>query len=124
MTRAIKNPNAFTHWGISKSIQTRKSYSFHPNFSLNCGFCLRAIFATSLKSLNQSAKSSKITENANIKSTIKEIDTLLKDEMDKLIVNFKKNNPDFVSDYHNARVIIDPGSNGGNKKPTTDNKPK
>jgi hypothetical protein len=70
------------------------------------------------------AKASKVTENANIKTTIKEIDTLLKDEMDKLLVNFKKDNPDFVSDYHNARVIIDPGSNGGNKKPPTDNKPK
>ncbi len=70
------------------------------------------------------AKATKTTENANIKSTIKEVDALLKDEMDKLIVNFKKNNPDFVSDYFNARVIIDPGSNGGNKKTPTDNKPK
>jgi len=72
----------------------------------------------------KASKATKTTENANIKATVKEIDGILKDEMDKLVVNFKKDNPNFVSDYFNARVIIDPGSNGGNKKPPTDNKPK
>ena len=35
-------------------------------------------------------------------------DNILKNQLDKLIVNFKTTNPDFVSSYKNARTIIDP----------------
>ena len=66
-------------------------------------------------------KATKTTETANIKATIKDIDNVLKNEMDKLVVNFKAANPNFVSDYKNVRVIIDPNSGGGSKdKPTGD----
>ncbi len=55
-------------------------------------------------------KATKTTETANIKTTIKDIDNVLKNEMDKLVVSFKTANPNFASDYKNARVIIDPNS--------------
>ena len=60
-------------------------------------------------------KATKTTETANIKTTIKDIDNVLKNEMDKLVIGFKAANPNFVSDYKNARVIIDPNSGGGTK---------
>lgn len=56
------------------------------------------------------AKASKTTETANIKSIIKSIDDVLKNEMDKLVISFKNTNPKFVADYKNTRVIIDPSS--------------
>jgi hypothetical protein len=37
--------------------------------------------------------------------------------LDKLIGNFLKGNPDFVSDYHNARILIDLGSRSDKKSP-------
>lgn len=37
----------------------------------------------------------------------REGDAILKNEMDLLIVEFEKNNPDFVRNYKNARIIID-----------------
>lgn len=56
----------------------------------------------------KTAKSVKSTYTKNIKLLIKEIDTILKDQMDKLVVAFKPTKPDFVTSFKNARVIIDP----------------
>ena len=61
----------------------------------------------------QAAKATKQTENAKMKDTIKLADDVLKNQMDKLVVNFKAANPDFVDTYFNVRVIIDP--TGGSK---------
>lgn len=39
----------------------------------------------------------------------KEADTILKEELDGLVSNFKATNPDFVNQYTNARMIVDLG---------------
>lgn len=47
---------------------------------------------------------------ANIKMLIEQTDDILKNELDKLAVNFKYTNPDFATAYKKARTIIDPVS--------------
>lgn len=56
----------------------------------------------------KTAKSVKSTFTKNIQNLIKDIDGILKDQLDKLIVAFKPNKPDFVNSYKNTRIIIDP----------------
>ena len=56
----------------------------------------------------KTAKATKSTQTANIKALVKSTDDILKNQMDKLVVTFKTTNPDFVSTYNNARVILDP----------------
>jgi len=68
----------------------------------------------------QNTKATKKTENTNIKETIKEVDNVLKNEMDKLVVSYKTANPNFVETYFNVRVIIDPKSITKKVIPTTD----
>lgn len=56
------------------------------------------------------AKSVKATYTKNIRNLIKEIDALLKDQMDKTVVAFKPTKPDFLNSYKTARTIIDPNT--------------
>jgi hypothetical protein len=56
------------------------------------------------------AKAIKRTYTSNLKQLEKDADDILKNRMDKLITTFKKANPDFVSNYKNVRLIIDPGT--------------
>ena len=55
-----------------------------------------------------------ITNRRNYKKMIdeqiKEIDSLLKNSLDKIAVKFKKNHPDFYRTYTYNRVIVDPKS--------------
>lgn len=69
------------------------------------------------------AKTQKTTDNMNVKSVIKEIDDILKNEMDKTVLVFKKTHPDFVTKYTEVRKIVDPGTSGkstmGKEEPPT-----
>ena len=56
----------------------------------------------------RNAKAIKATYTANIKQLIKETDSILKNQLDKLAVSFKAAQPDFYSSYLNTRIIIDP----------------
>ncbi len=56
---------------------------------------------------NSAAQKKTIREN--MKTLFKEIDIVLKEQMDKTVVGFKATNPDFVSTYKANRIIIDPG---------------
>lgn len=56
----------------------------------------------------RNAKNLKETYSENIKLQIKDIDKLLKDEMDKTIRIFKPTHPDLISNYKFARIILDP----------------
>ena len=58
----------------------------------------------------RTAKSVKATFTKNIGIAIKDIDLLLKDQMDKLVVTFKPTKPDFLNSYKTARIIIDPNT--------------
>ncbi|MFY8127088.1 MAG: hypothetical protein ACOVMM_01825 [Chitinophagaceae bacterium] len=55
------------------------------------------------------AKTQKTTDNKNVRTTMKEIDDILKNEMDKTVVVFRKANPNFVTKYTEVRKIVDPG---------------
>ena len=56
----------------------------------------------------RTAITERATTKANIKQYFKQADAILTEQMDKLVENFKADNPDFVSTYRNARIIIDP----------------
>lgn len=75
----------------------------------------------------RAAVSERATAKANIKQYFKEADAILNEQMDKLAVNFKTANPDFVSEYTSNRIIIDPATTTTQLKGTvttqTDGKP-
>jgi hypothetical protein len=56
------------------------------------------------------AIAAKTADNKLVKATIKEISSILKNEMDKTVVAFRKAPPSFVTEYFEARKIIDPAS--------------
>lgn len=49
---------------------------------------------------------------AELKKMMKDGDNILKEQMDKLIGNFKTTHPQFVTAYKSNRVIIDPATSG------------
>ena len=55
----------------------------------------------------RTASSIKSTYTNNLRLLIKQADGILKNELDKLVISFKANAPNFVSTYKNGRVIID-----------------
>jgi Carboxypeptidase regulatory-like domain len=56
----------------------------------------------------QQAKTVRTTYTKGIIKLIQETDALLKEQLDKLIVGFKKDHPEFVAKYRAARTIYDP----------------
>jgi hypothetical protein len=66
------------------------------------------------------AKTQKTTDNKNVKAVMKEIDDILKNEMDKTVVVFRAANPNFVTKYTEVRKIVDPGTGGKGDKPKGD----
>lgn len=66
------------------------------------------------------AKTAKSTSNKTVKATFKEIDTILKNRMDKLAPSFRTVAPNFLTEYKEARKVIDPGSSGGSEREKTD----
>lgn len=56
----------------------------------------------------QNAKTVLTTYTKGIKQLIKETDTLLKEQLDKLIVCFKNDHPELVAKYKASRTIYDP----------------
>jgi len=66
------------------------------------------------------AKTAKSTSTKNVKATIKEIDSLFKTRMDKLAGSFRTTAPNFLTEYKEARKIVDPSSGGGSDKTKTD----
>ncbi len=70
----------------------------------------------------RTAMSQRKTYLSNLKDIFAATDTVLKKQMDKLIVNFKASNPDFVKEYKSNRVIIDPGTTTTQLRGTVTNK--
>jgi hypothetical protein len=58
----------------------------------------------------RTAMSQRKTLNASLRQLFKEADEVLLDQMDRLVVTFRESNPDFVTTYENARIIIDPST--------------
>jgi phosphate uptake regulator len=56
------------------------------------------------------------TSTTDLKAQFREMDTLLKENLDRVILLFKSTNPDFVQQYFNARIIIDLGHRSTNNK--------
>lgn len=63
------------------------------------------------------------TVKANIKQLFREADTILVEQLDRLIENFRKDHPDFVSTYKAARKIVDPKSKSKPEGETEGNNP-
>lgn len=58
----------------------------------------------------RTAKSNRMTMNANLTALFKQADTILKEQMDKLVVGVRASHPDFVRSYESNRIIIDAAS--------------
>lgn len=58
----------------------------------------------------RNAVSQRQAYKTSIESQIKEIDSMLKSQLDKVAVQFKSSNINFYNTYKNNRVILDPGS--------------
>src|SRR5215213_5089805 len=68
-----------------------------------------AIDDYSAKNMNpRAALSGRKTANTNLAALFRENDSVLKDQMDKLIEQFREAHPDFVQTYFSTREIIDP----------------
>lgn len=72
---------------------------------------LNAAFLAGIQS-PQVAKGAGVAARKERKKKMKEMDALLKERLDKLMVMYKTNNPEFYGRYQNARIIIDLGRRG------------
>jgi Carboxypeptidase regulatory-like domain len=59
---------------------------------------------------SRTAKSNRMTMTSNLTTLFKQADTILKEQIDKLILVFRAEHPDFVKTYEATRIIIDPAS--------------
>jgi hypothetical protein len=66
------------------------------------------------------ATTAKTTSNKNVKTTFKEIDAILKSRMDKLAPSFRTTAPNFLTEYKEARKIVDPSTSAKSTKPKGD----
>lgn len=66
-----------------------------------------------------SSKGTKVANTRQLKQLFREADDLLKNQLDKLVLRFKKTNPEFYNSYTNARKVVDLG--GGKVKKVTAN---
>jgi hypothetical protein len=69
----------------------------------------------------RNAAAQKVTIRANLKSLIKQADTVLKLQLDKTIVGLKATKPDFVATYKTNRIILDPSKTTTTLKGTVTN---
>ncbi|MBK8443942.1 MAG: carboxypeptidase regulatory-like domain-containing protein [Sphingobacteriales bacterium] len=63
---------------------------------------------TNATPLVRNAIGNRSTFRINIKNLLKETDDLLKNQLDKISLQFKNTNPDFLLTYRQLRIIIDP----------------
>ncbi len=75
----------------------------------------------------RTAVSNRKTLNSNFAALFRQLDTILKKRIDKLINNFRESHPDFVKNHESARLIIAPSTTTTQLKGTitgkADNKP-
>ena len=53
-------------------------------------------------------RSERKTDTANLNAAVSEVKKFLKNRMDKLVVVFNDGNTEFVQNYDNARIVVDP----------------
>ncbi len=53
-------------------------------------------------------RSEKKTDTANLNAAVSQVKKFLNNRIDKLAVVFKDANPDFVKNYDNVRIVVDP----------------
>jgi hypothetical protein len=66
-----------------------------------------------------SSKGTKVANTQQLKQLFREADDLLRNQLDKLMLRFKKKSPEFYNAYTNARKVVDLGG-GKAKKTATD----
>jgi len=57
----------------------------------------------------RTAIGTRATATSKLVELFQQGDALLKDQLDKLLVNFQTSNPEFYNQYNNARIIVDLG---------------
>ncbi len=83
-----------------------------------CGITAATVFSfdSAIKTFNskmvspRNAVSQRSSYSQTLSGLFKQVDVLLKNQMDKLAVQFKINYPDFFVTYMNNRTIVDPGT--------------
>jgi len=64
----------------------------------------------------RSDRSTKAVATKSLPKLLRKADTILKKRLDKVVVQFEAEHPDFVAKYWEARVIVDPASKPEEKK--------
>jgi hypothetical protein len=57
----------------------------------------------------RSAIGTRATATAELEKLFKEVDTILRDQLDMLMVNYKSSHPKFYNKYRSSRMIVDMG---------------
>jgi DNA repair exonuclease SbcCD ATPase subunit len=92
--KAAANLDALADYGVKKAHLTNLQ---------------TAINDYSSKTMNpRAAISGRKTATTNLAALFKENDRILKDQLDKLIEQFREAHPDFVQTYHSTREIVEP----------------
>lgn len=64
----------------------------------------------------RSAIGTRATATAKLEELFQEADTLLRDQLDMLMVNYKSSHPKFYNKYRSARMIVDMGRRSKNEE--------
>jgi len=71
----------------------------------------------------RTAIGTRATATTRLVALFQQGDDLLKNQLDKLMVNYQTSEPKFHNQYQNARIIIDLGRRGGNDEPEQPQEP-
>ena len=63
------------------------------------------------------AKADRMTQTETIPALIRELNTIFREELDRMVNLFRRSNPEFVGRYRAARVIVDRAATRQTKKP-------
>lgn len=71
-----------------------------------------------VKTAPRAAIAKRASKTKNLPPAVKTVMSLLRNNLDKEMLMFKKSNPDFYAGYVAARVIVDRGSRTATQQPT------
>jgi hypothetical protein len=75
------------------------------------------------KSAPRQATAERAAQTESLPALIRDANSILRNEVDPLVALFSRSNPDFVSAYNSARVIVDRAATHAAAKAAGDNTP-
>lgn len=105
------------HSAASTHVAALASYGITP--AKLAGFSNTISNYTSMVSLPRNAVSLRVAYKKEIDTLIRQTDQLLKNQLDKLSLQFKTSHPGFYYAYKSNRIIIDPAGSGAQTKNKT-----